>query len=354
MGMVDWYVEGVEFGNCNCDYGCPCQFRIPTDPRPLPRLRGRADRQGTFRRRVRWTARAALLYAWPGPIFEGNGEMQAIIDERADAAQRHALATILHGGETRDGGDPLVGVHAMSSTVHEPIFKPIEFEVDIEQRRARVVIPGVLESSGRPIRSPATGDEHRVRIDIPNGIEFELAEIGSATTKASGRSRSIWTTPTASSACCAIRAPAWSAHAPDQRRWTGRRTAAPRRTLPEPGTSSLSRPCLSRGLAPASEGEHGRAHRLPTVADVEAAAVRLRGIAVRTPLLEIEALNERAGGRVLLKAECLQRTGSFKFRGAYNTTSSRSKRPRWSPIRPAITPRAWPRRRSSWTSARPS
>ena len=54
------------------------------------------------------------------------------------------------------------------------------------QRRARVVIPGVLQSSGRPIRSPATGDEHRVRIDIPSGIEFEIAEIGSASTKATG------------------------------------------------------------------------------------------------------------------------------------------------------------------------
>jgi threonine dehydratase len=63
------------------------------------------------------------------------------------------------------------------------------------------------------------------------------------------------------------------------------------------------------------------ADRLPTVADVEAAAARLHGIAVRTPLLESEALNERAGGRVLMKAECLQRTGSFKFRGAYNTIS---------------------------------
>jgi threonine dehydratase len=61
--------------------------------------------------------------------------------------------------------------------------------------------------------------------------------------------------------------------------------------------------------------------RLPTFADVEAAAARLRGIAVRTPLLESEALNERAGGRVLLKAESLQRTGSFKVRGAYNTIS---------------------------------
>jgi threonine dehydratase len=63
------------------------------------------------------------------------------------------------------------------------------------------------------------------------------------------------------------------------------------------------------------------ADRLPTFAEVEAAAARLRGVAVRTPLLESEALNERAGGRVLLKAECLQRTGSFKFRGAYNAIS---------------------------------
>jgi hypothetical protein len=71
----------------------------------------------------------------------------------------------------------------MSSTVHPPIFKPIEFEVKIEARTARVRIPGILESTGRPIRSPATGAEHRVRIDIPDGIEFEIAEIGSATTK---------------------------------------------------------------------------------------------------------------------------------------------------------------------------
>jgi hypothetical protein len=93
----------------------------------------------------------ALIYAWPGPVFEGNGTL-----------------------------------HAMSSNVLEPVFKPIELEVEIERRRARVLIPGLLEATGRPIRSPATGDEHRVRIGIPNGVEFEIAEIGSATTKATG------------------------------------------------------------------------------------------------------------------------------------------------------------------------
>lgn len=53
-------------------------------------------------------------------------------------------------------------------------------------------------------------------------------------------------------------------------------------------------------------------------ADVAAAAARLHGHAVRTPLLENAQLNEIAGGRVLLKLETLQHTGSFKFRGAYN------------------------------------
>ena len=45
------------------------------------------------------------------------------------------------------------------------------------------VIPGLLESSARPIQSPATGAEHRVRISLPNGIEFDLAEIASGTTR---------------------------------------------------------------------------------------------------------------------------------------------------------------------------
>jgi len=61
--------------------------------------------------------------------------------------------------------------------------------------------------------------------------------------------------------------------------------------------------------------------RLPTIEDLREAAVRLAPYAVRTPLLESAFLNDRIGARVLLKAEVLQRTGSFKFRGAYNSVS---------------------------------
>ena len=66
----------------------------------------------------------------------------------------------------------------------------------------------------------------------------------------------------------------------------------------------------------------GAAHGpLPGPGDVRAAAGRLAGFAVETPLLRADALDEQIGGRLLLKAEPLQRTGSFKFRGAYNRVS---------------------------------
>src|SRR6202163_1032001 len=57
---------------------------------------------------------------------------------------------------------------------------------------------------------------------------------------------------------------------------------------------------------------------LPTAADVDDAARRLAGVALHTPLLTSAALDAMTGGRIFLKAETLQRTGSFKFRGAYN------------------------------------
>jgi threonine dehydratase len=61
---------------------------------------------------------------------------------------------------------------------------------------------------------------------------------------------------------------------------------------------------------------------LPTSADVDKAAQRLAGVALRTPLISSPVLDAHTGGRIFLKAETLQRTGSFKFRGAYNKLSS--------------------------------
>ncbi len=61
---------------------------------------------------------------------------------------------------------------------------------------------------------------------------------------------------------------------------------------------------------------------LPTAADVEQAARRISGVALHTPLVSSPVLDALTGGRIFLKAETLQRTGSFKFRGAYNKLAS--------------------------------
>lgn len=184
MAQVGWYIEGVEVSNCNCDCACPCQFESlrPThgDCRGFAAVR--IDK-GHFGDVGLDGLSAALLYGWPGPIYEGNGECQAVIDERADGKQRDALAAIVYGKETDAGATHWWVYTTMSSTVHTPLFNRIEFHANIENRTARIVIPGVLESTARPIKSPATGAEHRVRIGLPNGIEFDLAEIASGTTK---------------------------------------------------------------------------------------------------------------------------------------------------------------------------
>ncbi len=61
---------------------------------------------------------------------------------------------------------------------------------------------------------------------------------------------------------------------------------------------------------------------IPTIEDVKAAAKRIEAMIVRTPLLRCDALDEATGARVFVKAECLQRGGAFKMRGAANAIAA--------------------------------
>ena len=109
--------------------------------------------------------------------------MQVVIDERADARQRDALARILSGQETEDMATVWWVFSAMCPSKHDPLFHPIHFEVDVDARRTRLEIPDLVRSVGEPIRNPVTGAEHRFTIDFPQSFEFRLAEIGSGTSK---------------------------------------------------------------------------------------------------------------------------------------------------------------------------
>jgi hypothetical protein len=70
--------------------------------------------------------------------------------------------------------------------VHDPVFTDIEFEVDVEGRRGRLSIDGYVEMSGEPIRNKVTGLESRAQIVLPNGFEYAVADIGSASSRTTG------------------------------------------------------------------------------------------------------------------------------------------------------------------------
>ena len=102
MAYKDWYVEGPAFGNCNCGYSCPCQFEEDPTHGNCRGFEVMEITKGHFEDLELTGLKVAVLYAWPGPIYEGKGEMQLIIDPAASPAQRAALETVLTGGETDD------------------------------------------------------------------------------------------------------------------------------------------------------------------------------------------------------------------------------------------------------------
>jgi len=184
--MIPWEIKGEGFGNCNCDYGCPCQFNaLPTNENCEAAV-GYQIEEGHFGAISLDGLRVAMVVWWPGPVHEGNGRMQIIVDDQASDAQRDAIVKIFHGEET----DPMTTVwsvySAMCPTKLETLSKPITLEIDIEERIGKIVVPGVFETVGEPIRNPITGDIHRVRIDLPHGFEYDIAEMGSASTEATG------------------------------------------------------------------------------------------------------------------------------------------------------------------------
>ncbi len=184
--MTPWEIDGLELGNCNCSYACPCQFNaLPTDGSCEAAAVVEIER-GHYGSVTPDGLRAAWLLKFTGAVHEGNGQMQVIIDERATPEQRDALETIMTDGDTEDMATMWWVFSAMSPHKHPTLFKPIHTDIDVDGRRGRVVVEEVLEIEAEPIRNPVTGAEHRVRIDLPQGFEYRIAEIGSATTVTKG------------------------------------------------------------------------------------------------------------------------------------------------------------------------
>ena len=184
--MTPWEFEGRELVNCTCEYGCNCQFNALPDKGHCHAVAGMIIDRGHFGETPLEGLKLAAIFKWPGPIHEGQGEAIAFVDQRADAAQRESMLRIMTGQDT----DPFATMFAVYAstvvTMHPPVFTDIDFEVDVDGRRGRLLVKDYIETSGRPIRNAATGEESRAQIVLPHGFEYEVAEIGSASSQTTG------------------------------------------------------------------------------------------------------------------------------------------------------------------------
>ncbi|MFQ6538211.1 MULTISPECIES: DUF1326 domain-containing protein [Aphanothece] len=182
--MADtWMIHGMEYTNCNCAWGCPCQFNAPSTHGHCEAVAGGVIEEGHFNTTVLDGLRWVMVLQWPGEIVQGNGTQQAIIDERADPEQREALRRILHGEATRPGATHFFVFNSTMTSVLETLHAPVHVEIDVGARRGRIHVPDLVDSTGTPIPNPFGEGDFQARINLPNGFEYTQAEIGSGSSR---------------------------------------------------------------------------------------------------------------------------------------------------------------------------
>jgi hypothetical protein len=173
--MADWRMKGHYLKNCNCVPSCPCDtYGYPAPHEFCEGVVGMLVTEGHFDGVDLAGTKWAAIVHWPKALHDGNGTLEALIDEGASDEQRNALGQILSG----DVGGPFFEiVKAIVTTLHGPHFVPIDFEFDKDSRHARLSAPGFIETTSVPLTIPATGDEQRVIVQMPGGFEYQEMEV---------------------------------------------------------------------------------------------------------------------------------------------------------------------------------
>src|SRR6478752_7515175 len=90
-------------------------------------------------------------------------------------------------GQDTDPFATMFAVYASTVTkMNAPVFTKIDLEVDVDGRKGRIFVKDYIDTKGGPIRNKAMGKESRTQIVMPDGFEYAVAEIGSASSKTKG------------------------------------------------------------------------------------------------------------------------------------------------------------------------
>ena len=174
--MAQMQLAGTVLIACNCDYGCPCNFNaLPTSGDCEGHWTWLVESGGIDGVRMDGV-NFSLCVDWPGAIHEGNGEGLLLVDERADDAQRDAVARLVAG----DLGGPWAVLAWTWPTLHGPV--PVPYEVELAGIHSRVNAGDKLVLELEPIRNPVSGAEVTPGAVLPQGLIFKQGDFASSKT----------------------------------------------------------------------------------------------------------------------------------------------------------------------------
>ena len=166
-----WTMKGRVLIACNCDWGCPCNVNA----RPT---KGNCEggwtwevEEGAFGETKLDGMYLSLFGDWPAAIHEGNGVAIALIDDRADRAQREALTTLVEGNE----GGPWGIFRKTFTTFHGPTS--VRYEANFSGELPSVKAGDALECTTQFIRNPVTNATGHPRIVLPEGLILKDAAL---------------------------------------------------------------------------------------------------------------------------------------------------------------------------------
>jgi len=171
--MAGWWWKADYFETCNCAYGCPCNLNmIPTDG-TCQAIDAWQIKEGAFDDTKLGGLGIALLVRWPNPIHHGNGKAVVYIDERADQAQREALAKI-GTGQAGPGGP----FEIFSTTYSEPakvVYGPLQ--ISLNGKKATLRMGNTASAEIEPIISDMDNSEANALMVLPNGFIWKESEV---------------------------------------------------------------------------------------------------------------------------------------------------------------------------------
>lgn len=149
-----WSYRGDWITSCNCDWGCPCNFNAMPSKGHCEGALGLKIKEGSYGKTRLNGIKVAAAVWWPGAIYQGNGVLQAYIDDKTSKQQETALLDILTG---KAGGNPWPILAKTFSTVLPPKRAPIDMEV--KGKDTILKVGKQVNVAAEPMRNPVTKEE---------------------------------------------------------------------------------------------------------------------------------------------------------------------------------------------------